>query len=532
MKQAIHKRLYHWHSKIGVSIALLMLALCLTAIPAIYLDDIANWLVPKSADRTHALTLDQWVDRGAQTLPLYEQEFHLELNHDTPIFWLKQNDVHTAFVEQDNGLFAPHSGAAAVRTLAHAHYDFLLPRPYGEYVVGLVGLAALTIMLMGIFLHRKWRSEATVLRQRRSRRLWLSDLHKVLGLWLLPFHLIMTYTGAVLGLGGLLLIVAAYSAFDGDKQAAIEAIIGKAPVLTQQTCTPQSLDTLAAKNREHWANLYGDSVLLEVEVEGLGDCQGVATFASEIPGYLLLENAVTFSLTTGEIQKVVDWVPASFGERWYAFIGPLHFGNFAGYMSKALYAMSALLLALLCVSGLLVWLSKRHPELQRKESFVDTLHDQMTVSWVRALFSLISAIALGTATVLMSAKFLPLFNWPFSNGYNPAVFTWIYALSFSSLFLLAWWRAAALPWSLALNCFLFIFTPIASWIVYGISLDHLALELTLLAVGVLSGYCITLFNRATSSEAHRVSAYGTNRNLENDSATDQAAENSDASNAA
>jgi len=504
MKQAIHKRLYHWHSKIGVALALFMLALCLTAIPAIYLDDIGDWLMPQAAEQTHDLTLDQWVDRGAQTLPLYKQEFHLELNQATPVFWLKHEGVNTAFVAQDNGVFTPHSGVAATRTLAHAHYDFLLPGPYGEYVVGVIGLAALTIMLMGVFLHRKWRSEATVLRPRRSRRLWLSDLHKVLGLWLLPFHLIMTYTGAVLGLGGLLLIVAAYSAFDGDKQAAIEAIIGKAPVLTQQACTSHSLDTFATKSRDYWANLYGDSVLLEVEVEGLGDCQGVATFASEIPGYLLLENAITFSLTTGEIQTVVDWVPASFGERWYAFIGPLHFGNFAGYVSKALYAVSALLLALLCVSGLLVWLSKRHPSLQRKASFVSTLHEQLTVPWVRALLSLISAIALATVSVLLCAKFLPLLDWPYANRYQPAFFTWVYALAFSSLFLLAWWRAAALPWSLALNCFGFILTPVASWIVYGIRLDHAALELTLLAVGVFSGYCT--FKYYQTAKTHHASA--------------------------
>jgi uncharacterized iron-regulated membrane protein len=242
------------------------------------------------------------------------------------------------------------------------HYNLLLPNPWGEYLVGLIGLLSLGMMFIGVLLHLKWRKEHTQFRQKRSFRLWASDLHKLTGFWLLPFHLVVTYTGATLGLGGLLLIMSAISSFEGDQSAAVEAVIGKDPVASEQTCPQLPINALLDKSHQHWSEKYGESQIEMLEVFYPGDCNAEIGIASKMPGYLLLTNFVQYSLVDGKLTKEIDWIDSPFGNKWYATVGPLHYGHFAGYFGKWIYVISAILLIVLIFSGLLLWVDKKQED--------------------------------------------------------------------------------------------------------------------------------------------------------------------------
>lgn len=499
MNKQTHKRLYHWHSRAGLITTLLLIALCITALPAIFLKDIGEWFMPTAPSELNnsTKTLDEWISTAAKTLPVYDDEFHLrpaEINGQSPTIWMKQDGVFTAFIQQADGEFAPHHGAAAVHTLAHAHYDFLIPAPYGEYLVGLVGLSMLALVFMGVLLHKKWRKEKTQMRKNRSKRLFLSDIHKLLGLWLLPFHIFISYTGAVLGLGGLLLIVAAISAFDGDKDAAIAAVIGEEPVMSGEVCQMKSVDALAQQANDYWAKLYGNSKIEDIEIHGLNDCNAQITITSEIPGYLLLDNAISYSMRTGETKKVIDWIPSGFGERWYALIGPLHFGTFAGYLSQWLYAFSALLLVAMTLSGMLLWLDKNSEETQKNATQFVSKH-----GFIKSSLGITLGITTATILVLMASKFLPALGVEL--GYNVAAFTAIYALSFCTVLLNVYYIKHADRTVLALNGILFMATPIISWALFGLDTNHIVLELALLSLGSMFWYALTKYKQNTLLDA-------------------------------
>ena len=498
MNQHTHKRLYHWHSRAGLITTLLLIALCITAVPAIFLHDIAEWFMPSVTEEsvTEPKSLDEWVQTAGKTLPIYDDEFHLRPSHiegQSPTIWMKKDGSFQAFVHKPHGEFEPHHGAAAIYTLAHAHYDFLIPAPYGEYLVGLVGLSMLALVFMGVLLHKKWRKEKTQMRKGRSKRLYLSDVHKLLGLWLLPFHIFISYTGAVLGLGGLLLIVAAISAFDGDKDAAIAAVIGEEPIMSGEVCEMKSIDSLAAQANQYWAERYGSSVIEDIEIHGLNDCNAQVTITSEIPGYLLLNNAISYSMKTGETNNVIDWIPSGFGERWYALVGPLHFGTFAGYVSQWLYAISALLLVAMTMSGMLLWLDKNASKEQLNATNFVSKH-----GFIKASLGITLGISTSTILVIMAAKFLPAFG--INIGYSVATFTAIYAVCFLLVLAGVYYLNNADRLTLGANGLLYVMAPFVSWAIFGFDSQHIALELTLLGVGLLFLFILSKYKLTESSD--------------------------------
>lgn len=469
MKAIIHKRLYNWHSLTGLISTVLLVALCLTALPAIFIKDISQWLTPPptvTASSSYT-SIDDWLAQADSQLDLAgKEEFHIRANGDSQPYtlWTVQGDIFTAFVQDSQGMFVSHHSASAAKVLAEVHHNFLLPDPYGEYLVGLLGLAMLALVFMGVLLHKKWKKEKTQLRKHRSRRLLLSDLHKVLGLWLLPFHIFVSYTGATLGLGSLLLVVAALSAFEGDQDAAVAAVFGKEPTMSMQTCAMQSPHTLTKAANNHWQEKYGENHITDIEIHGWSDCNAQITIASAIPGYLLSSNAVSYSLTSGELINKIDWIPGGFGERWYALLGPLHFGTYAGYISQWLFFVSALLLAVMMVSGMLLWLNKRDKPLE-KSWFIKT--------------------CTGTSLGIASASIVLLLVATFQNVYFQAsefsisTYKLTYALSFLSVFVMCLFDLKLWAPICRSIASLYLLTPVLHLYLFGLDKNTLAVQIIL-----------------------------------------------------
>ena len=120
----------------------------------------------------------------------------------------------------------PASPSELGHLLTHLHTDLYLPQPFGRYLVGFAGMAMLLAIIAGIVIHIKWRKEFVMLRPKRSWRLLLTDQHKLLGLWSLPFTFILAFTGTILGLLGLISPILALAAFNGDVEKATVAVLG------------------------------------------------------------------------------------------------------------------------------------------------------------------------------------------------------------------------------------------------------------------------------------------------------------------
>ena len=418
LSQTTHKRLYEWHSVGATWVSIFLLALCLTAIPIIFKDELHTYVADhyqSSPISEESVDYDVLVttlvsDLGLLGKNLQEKEFYVSpaKSGSHPIVWLFENGKFYSYQMREGNIHEVPE-LSAVTILAYAHYEFLIPDPYGEYFVGLIGILAMGIVTFGVLLHIKWKKDYRTFRIKRSFRVWISDFHKLAGLWVLPFHIVITYTGATLGLGGLLIILAAYSSFNGDQDAAIEAVLGAETEFLGKQCEMLPIGEQLKKASEHWGSRYGESYIAGFEIHHYGDCSADISISSAIPGYLVASNLIAFSLVNGEVIKEIDWIDSDFGSRWFATLGPLHFGHFAGYFGKWFYVLSALVLSALIISGLLLWVDKKSEtpsENKLEYFFVDRL--MKTGLSVSVAISSASLVMLLTATQI--AGYTELFS--------------------------------------------------------------------------------------------------------------------------
>ena len=406
--QETHKRLYRWHSKGAYWTSIFLLILCVTAIPVVFNSELQQYVFSSALKEqsTRALSHDEIATLSISQLSLNESEFFVDVDENglpsTLWWWEEATHKFHAFIPNASSKLQAVPEIEATTVIALAHYEFLIPDPYGEYFVGFIGLFTLVIVVIGVLLHVKWRKEKTQFRKKRSFRLWSSDLHKLLGFWLLPYHLLVTYTGTILGLGGLLLIMSAMSSFEGDQEAAVAAVLGEEPTYAANECDMLSIDDLLTKAEVHWNKKYGRNKLSSYDIHYYQDCHAVLGINSKIPGYLLLSNRLSYSLVDGSLQQEIDWLDASVGDRWYALLGPLHYGHFAGYFGRWFYVISALVLVGLIITGLLLWVDKQQSQPLDNKIEYFYQHPLLKLSVAVTI-----AIAFTTYNMLIIAKGLP-----------------------------------------------------------------------------------------------------------------------------
>lgn len=101
------------------------------------------------------------------------------------------------------------------------HFTLDLPRNWGIFVVGALALVMLSALVTGIVIHKKLFKEFFTFRPNKGQRSWL-DFHNASAVLLLPFHLMITYTGLVIFM--LIYIPAGIDAlFEGDPRAYFQA---------------------------------------------------------------------------------------------------------------------------------------------------------------------------------------------------------------------------------------------------------------------------------------------------------------------
>lgn len=98
----------------------------------------------------------------------------------------------------------------------------------------------------------------------------------------------------------------------------------------------------------------------------------------------------------------------------------------------------------------------------------------------------------------MAAKFLPAFG--INIGYSVATFTAIYAVCFLLVLAGVYYLNNADRLTLGANGLLYVMAPFVSWAIFGFDAQHIALELTLLGVGLLFLFILSKYKLTESSD--------------------------------
>ncbi|MDO3380784.1 PepSY-associated TM helix domain-containing protein [Gilvimarinus algae] len=225
----------------------------------------------------------------------------------------------------------------AHRFLRQTHRHLMLPLKWGLSIVGLLSIPLLLSLASAFPIYKKWwRGFRKTPKGGDTPRRWWGDLHRLLGVWSLPFI-------ALIAITGLWYLIERW----GGAAAPASRLLPEYASTSQPRGAPtltRAIDQALAQNPEfalkHILLSEGKPLLL----------QGQATA-------LLVRNRANTIAVDAHSQRIVGQVKGeqlTAHQRIAEAADPLHFGTFAGYTSKIVWFIWGMAMTLLSASG--VWL--------------------------------------------------------------------------------------------------------------------------------------------------------------------------------
>ncbi|MEM7139031.1 MAG: PepSY-associated TM helix domain-containing protein [Myxococcota bacterium] len=355
------KSLFDFHSTLGVGLGVLLFATVFSGTVAVLADELMHWEYPafRTCD-SGDLTVQQAIDRADQRLDLPES-FVVFLPHDEHSCLTVQqlnearwNGVEWLTFDPSDRREASLSLSGATWLLVRMHTNFVAQNAIGRYASGFVGILFLLSILAGILMHRRIREQAYSLNSGGSARKVAADVHKSVGVWAFPFHLLMGLTGAWVGLAGLVTAVMGFAAL-GSQEAVFEAVLGPPAEPTGTEVAMVDLDQLIDEAQtavpggtphflflEHWND---ENARLHVHLhrdDRLGDDIARILWGRD-----------------GSHAMTLDFSEESPYQQLYAAVAPLHYATFGDTPLKLVYFLLGCMMCLLIGSGLAVWVAHR-----------------------------------------------------------------------------------------------------------------------------------------------------------------------------
>ncbi len=254
-------------------------------------------------------------------------------------------------------IFRHQHGSALADFIVGLHVNLLLPGRWGLLLTGVLGFAMLVAVISGFVIHRHLIKELFTLRRRGDRLIAARDSHVNASTWNLPFAFLLAFTGAFFSFGSAAgLPGIAFIAFGGDVDTLIEKVL--TPPIPEDA-SPAPLANIDAMLDDARQRTGTEPTGMLITHWGRRDASvQIATASAE--DELLSKNL----LYLGEDGQFLGVRPPlgnteSFGGNLASLMTPLHFGDFAGLLSKTVWFAFGFASAYVVFSGLQLWTRRR-----------------------------------------------------------------------------------------------------------------------------------------------------------------------------
>ncbi|PHR18356.1 MAG: hypothetical protein COA41_09730 [Sphingopyxis sp.] len=383
------------HSALGIAFAAAIYLVCLSGTLAVFVHEFTQWenpgveevseASPEAVQRALENAVDQSegeVHHVRLAMPTADQPF-LTLAVDA-------EGGQTSWVADAEGQVVPLRNAWS-QFLTRLHIFLHLPAAWGIFIVGMTGVALLSSLISGLCAHPRIFRDAFHLRVGGSRRLQEADLHNRIGVWALPFHLVVSLTGAFLGLTTIIVGVLGMAMFNGDTGRIYALFTPAEP--PENTMHAPVLDL-----RPMLARLPGEGSLERITVEHPTETGAAAIFDTYDEQALAGMSSIGIT-RAGEVYYEKDIATASLGERVFGALAPLHFGWFGGRIVKIAYGLLGLGLTYLAVGGVKIWLVRRRDK------------GRPAPGWERVWAAVVWGQPVGLAAAALCAILLPQWQY-------------------------------------------------------------------------------------------------------------------------
>lgn len=349
------------HSGLGLAFAALLYLIYLTGTIAVFANEFQRWENPavkhmetmsgEAAQAAYRAALDRAEGPVEHVLIIMPSEgrpwptIRVDVKDGSQISWVADNA----------GRITGKVREGWTQFLTRLHINLHLPRSWGGFIVGLTGVALLSSLISGVLAHPRIFRDAFHLRLGGSLRLQEADLHNRIGVWGLPFHLIVSLTGALLGLSTIIIGALGMAVFQGDTAKVYAIFTPPHPAEDARPAPPLDLRPMFAQI----AARAPRGRISYLAVEHPAEVGGAAMFEVD-DGSSRLANADSYAFDRqGKLYHEQKAAQNNVGQQILGSLGPLHFGWFGGGSVKIAYALLGLGLTYLAAGGVTIWLARR-----------------------------------------------------------------------------------------------------------------------------------------------------------------------------
>lgn len=510
MKEGFRQAMAWLHTWIGLLFGWLLFAIFLTGTLSYFKDEITQWMQPEIPARTlDASASVQMAQNYLQAHAAGATRWFISLPDErTPalsVGWLpegkagQRNNFVRKLLDPQTGVEVQARETRGGDFFYRFHYQLQMPYPWGRWLATIAAMVMFVALITGIIIHKKVFKEFFTFRPRKGQRSWL-DGHNALGILVLPFHLMITYSSLVIFMS-MVMPASILTAYGNVQAFYSEAFPTSRAVKAEGNPAPLiALAPLVKTATERWESGHVGRVI----VNNPGDAAASVLLTRDDKGSIVLERggALTFNGVSGELQDEVPERPMALQVSG-AMYG-LHVGHFAEPLLRWLYFIFGIAGTAMIGTGLVMWLGKR--QLKHARSGVLPLElrlvDVLNIASMSGL--LIAVAAFFWANRVIPAGLAGRADWEVSVFFSVWGVSVLHALV----------RRGRSAWreQLWLGAFLFTALPLLDLLTSGRYLmDSLAsghwvlaaFDLTVLATGLFLGWTATKFTSSPASKALR-----------------------------
>lgn len=335
----------------GLSIGVLFALVALAGSVLVFHNELLCWqhpqLIqhqPRADGRVLATLIERWQPQGLRSLDLPRDELPVWQGYF-------EGGRRAYFAPEDGALLLQRTPHDDVLLWLHEWHVELLGGKTGKAVLGVIGWAALCLLLIGLYLwwpkRGRWLTQLKMHANPPVRR-WLT-WHRSSGAMLLPLLVLATLTGTGM-------------VYSNGFRVALTAVFGGNAA---RTPAPSTRMLPSSEVRLDWTQLIAqaqaalpDARISRLSVPKPND--GEINFRARADGEWHPTGRSEIRLDhSGRILQVVDATAQPLGNRMHQAIYPLHIGVAGGTVLRWLIAFTGLMPAFLLVTGFLFWRRRR-----------------------------------------------------------------------------------------------------------------------------------------------------------------------------
>lgn len=447
MRWMLHDAMRWVHTWGGIITGLVLMIAFLMGSIAVFDDELDRWMMPDT--RLPAMTEQVSLDRIIQ--PLIQQLAPPDARQVN--WWAVLPDVRNPVIKlglygkpfaNRQYLIDPHSGhllpdpgtLGAREFFYRMHYSLLLrtanmPR-LGVWLVGFAAMTMLVCIVSGIIIHVRIFKDFFTYRAGKNRQRSLLDLHNLAGVLVLPFHIMITFSGLVIFFTIYLpsAIQTLYS--DGETSFYRQQGYYDRPPAMRPAPQQASLDSMARQA----THIFNDAISV-VHVHYSGDANAYVGMYPSGRNSIGSDGVISmyFDGSSGAVLQTTSARPVSGIQQ---FIVKLHIIEFDKIILRWLYFLGGLTGCVVIATGMLYWLEKRRIKHMQQQRYGTAIVAGIALASVTGL-------PLATLAMLLANQLLP---------HHITGRQWIEVIIFvsSCLFTMAHgiigalWHNGSLPW--------------------------------------------------------------------------------------